>query len=230
MPEQSLLLTDLYELTMAAGYVRAGLADCTATFELSIRRLPKDRNFVLAAGLPQGVEFLLAACFEPDEIAYLRAQPQFARAPEEFFERLASFRFEGSVWAVPEGTPLFAGEPVMTVRAPLWQAQLAETYLLSTISFQTLIATKAARVAEAASGRAVVDLDDSHIAPAALPAAVRASQMANAVAVTAQAILPQSSAAEIAEFLGADQAVAWIGDISGSHNLADLLDKLGVEL
>jgi nicotinate phosphoribosyltransferase len=151
------LLTDLYELTMAAGYFRAGLADCTATFELSIRRLPKGRNFVLASGLPQAVEFLLGACFEPNEIAYVRSLPQFARAPEEFFERLASFRFEGSVWAVPEGTPLFAGEPVMTVHAPLWQAQLAETYLLSMISFQTLIATKAARVTEAAAGRAVVE-------------------------------------------------------------------------
>lgn len=151
------LLTDLYELTMTAGYFRAGLAGLAATFELSIRRLPKDRNFVIAAGLPQAVEFLLGSSFEPEEIAYLRSLAQFTHAPGEFFERLASFRFTGDVWAVPEGTPVFAGEPVMTVRAPLWQAQIAETYLLSMISFETLIATKAVRVAEAAAGRAVVE-------------------------------------------------------------------------
>lgn len=151
------LLTDLYELTMAAGYFLSGRAGDPATFELSFRRLPPHRNYVLAAGLPQAVEFLLGARFEPGEIDYLRTLPQFARAPEGFFSSLASYRFEGDLRAVPEGTPLFAGEPVLTVRGPLWQAQLAETWLLSMIGFQTLVASKAARVVEAAAGRAVVE-------------------------------------------------------------------------
>ncbi len=151
------LLTDLYELTMAAGYFENGLAARSATFELSIRRLPERREFVIAAGLPQAVEYLEGLSFDPVEIEYLHSVPQLAGAPASFFESLASFRFEGDVWAVPEGTPLFAGAPVMTVRGPLWQAQIAETYLLSTISFQTLVATKAARMVEAAAGRGVVE-------------------------------------------------------------------------
>jgi len=151
------LLTDLYELTMAAGYFETGLAARTSTFELSIRRLPENRDFVVAAGLPQAVEYIEGLSFDGAEIEYLRSVPQLAGAPASFFESLASFRFEGDVWAVPEGTPLFAGEPVMTVRGPLWQAQIAETYLLSMISFQTLIATKAARIVEAAAGRGVVE-------------------------------------------------------------------------
>jgi len=147
------LLTDLYELTMAAGYFETGLAARTATFELSIRRLPEHREFVIAAGLAQAIEYLEGLSFEAAEIDYLRSVPQLAGAPASFFESLASFRFEGDVRAVPEGTPLFAGEPVMTVRGRLWQAQIAETYLLAMISFQTLIATKAARMVEAAAGR-----------------------------------------------------------------------------
>ena len=151
------LLTDLYELTMAAGYFENGLADHRAAFDLSIRRLPKHRDFVLAAGLPQAVDYLLGLSFDAAEIAYLRSLPQLAGAPPEFFDRLASFRFEGDLCAVPEGTPLLAGEPVLTVRGPLWQAQIAETYLLSSLSFQTLIATKAARIVAAAAGRPVVE-------------------------------------------------------------------------
>ncbi len=151
------LLTDLYELTMAAGYFEAGLAARTATFELSIRRLPENREFVVAAGLPQAIEYLEGLSFNGAEIEYLRSVPQLAGAPASFFESLTSFHFEGDVWAVPEGTPLFAGEPVMTVRGPLWQTQIAETYLLAMISFQTLIATKAARIVEAAAGRGVVE-------------------------------------------------------------------------
>jgi nicotinate phosphoribosyltransferase len=151
------LLTDLYELTMAAGYFEAGLAGRTATFELSIRRLPKGRDFLIAAGLPQAVEYLRNLSFDASEIEYLRTVPQFAAVSSQFFAQLASFRFEGDVWAVPEGTPVFAGEPLMTVRGPLWQAQIAETYLLSMISFQSLIATKAALVVEAAEGRGVVE-------------------------------------------------------------------------
>lgn len=151
------LLTDLYELTMSAGYFEAGISQQVATFELSIRRLPSHRNFVIAAGLPQVVEYLLGFRFASEEIDYLRSLPQFARASASFFERLRDLRFTGDLFAVPEGTPLFAGEPVLNVRAPIIESQIPETYLLATIGFQTLIATKAARVAQAAGSRAVVE-------------------------------------------------------------------------
>jgi nicotinate phosphoribosyltransferase len=151
------LLTDLYELTMAAGYFEAGKTAERAVFELSIRRLPPHRKFVLAAGLPQAVDYLLNLAFAADEIAYLRALPQFQRVSPAFFDYLRDFRFTGDLFAVPEGTPLFAGEPMLTLRAPFVEAQIPETYLLSALSFQSLIATKAARCAESAAGRAVVE-------------------------------------------------------------------------
>jgi nicotinate phosphoribosyltransferase len=151
------LLTDLYELTMAAGYFAAGKTGEIATFEFTLRRLPPNRNFVLAAGLPQAVDYLLNLSFSADEVEYLRGLPQFSRAPAEFFEYLRTFRFTGDLFAALEGTPLFALEPVLSVRAPVIEAQIIETYLLSAISFQSLIATKAARLVEAAGGRSVVE-------------------------------------------------------------------------
>ncbi len=151
------LLTDFYELTMSAGYFAAGKASDIGTFELSIRRLPPNRNFVIAAGLAQVVEYLLNLRFRDDEIDYLRGLPQFATSRSEFFEHLRGLRFTGDLFAVPEGTPIFAGEPVLTVRAPLIEAQIAETYLLSSIGFQSLVATKAARIVETAAGRSVVE-------------------------------------------------------------------------
>lgn len=151
------LLTDLYELTMSAGYFAAGKAGETGTFELSIRRLPPNRNFVIAAGLEQVVEYLLKFSFSAEEIDYLRGLPQFASTPAEFFDYLGGLRFSGDLFAVPEGTPVFAGEPVLTVRAPLIEAQIVETYLLASIGFQSLVATKAARIVETAAGRSVVE-------------------------------------------------------------------------
>jgi nicotinate phosphoribosyltransferase len=151
------LLTDLYQLTMAAGFFEAGKAQETATFELFFRRLPRYRNFVLSAGLAQAIEYLQGLHFEPEELQYLRSLPQFQRTAPEFFEFLATLRFTGDVFAMPEGTPIFANEPFLTIRAPLVEAQLVETYLLATIGFQSLIATKAARMVEVAHGRAVVD-------------------------------------------------------------------------
>lgn len=142
---------------MAAGYYAAGKVQQKATFELSIRRLPAHRNFVIAAGLPQAIDYLLNLSFSGEEIDYLRGLPAFAGAASGFFDYLRDFRFTGDVFAVPEGTVLFAGEPMMTVRAPIIEAQIPETYLLSALTFQTLIATKAARVVEAAAGRAVVE-------------------------------------------------------------------------
>jgi len=155
------LLTDLYQLTMAAGYFEAGKAGERATFELFVRRLPHNRNFVLAAGLQQAVEYLLDLHFTSEEIAYLRTLPQFAHTSEAFFDMLARLRFTGDLFAVAEGTPLFPGEPFLTLRAPLVEAQIPETYLLSTLGFQSMIATKAARVVKAALGRDVVEFRHS---------------------------------------------------------------------
>ncbi len=112
---------------------------------------------MLAAGLQQAVDYLLNLRFRPEEISYLRSLPHFAHTSTAFFDMLAELRFTGDLFAVPEGTPLFAGEPFLTLRAPIVEAQIPETYLLSTIGFQTMIATKAARVVRAARGRSVVE-------------------------------------------------------------------------
>jgi nicotinate phosphoribosyltransferase len=146
------LLTDLYELTMAAGYFGAGKQNDTGTFEFSIRRLPRGREFVVAAGLHRAVEYLLNLSFDTDEIGYLRGLDNFRTVTEDFWDYLASFRFTGDVFAVPEGTLLFEGQPVMNIRAPLIEGQIPETYLLSAITFETLIATKAARIVHASGG------------------------------------------------------------------------------
>jgi nicotinate phosphoribosyltransferase len=151
------LLTDLYELTMAAGYHAHGLADRRATFELWVRRLPACRNFLVAAGLEQAVNYLLHLSFSPEQIDYLRDHPAFRAVPADWFDGLAGFRFAGDVWAVPEGAVVFPGEPLLRVTAPLAQAQVVETYLLTTLTAQTVVASKAARVTTAAGGRAVFD-------------------------------------------------------------------------
>ena len=142
---------------MAAGYHAAGKQAEIATFELFVRRLPAGREYLIAAGLTQAIEYLEQLRLSADEIAYLRTLPQFARASEEFWSYLRELRFTGSVFAMREGTVFHEGEPVLTVRAPIIEAQLVETYLLAMISFQSLIATKAALVVRAAQGRAVVE-------------------------------------------------------------------------
>ena len=151
------LYTDLYQLTMAAGYWMAGKTGETATFELFVRRLPPHRDYLVVCGLEQAIEYLTGLRFLDREIAYLKTLPQFEQAPAGFWDYLAEFRFTGDLFAVPEGTVLFAGEPILTVRAPLIEAQIPETYLLSTIGFQTVIASKAARILTAAAGRDVVE-------------------------------------------------------------------------
>src|SRR5215208_6813395 len=151
------LLTDLYELTMAAGYFEAGKTDEKATFELTFRRLPERRNFILVAGIPQVVDYLLNLRFTDDEVEYLRKLPQFRLVSTPFWDYLRFFRFTGDLFAMPEGTPVFPNEPVAIVRAPVIEAQIPETYSLSAIAFQSMIATKACRCAEAAAGRPVVE-------------------------------------------------------------------------
>src|SRR5262252_9259442 len=121
------LLTDLYELTMAAGYFETGKVDEKATFELVFRRLPPNRNFLITAGLHRAVEYLQNLSFADDEIEYLRGLPQFAKASRSFFDYLRTFRFTGDLFAMPEGTPVFPGEPVLIIRAPIIEAQIPET-------------------------------------------------------------------------------------------------------
>jgi nicotinate phosphoribosyltransferase len=156
MRPHSGLLTDLYELTMAAGYLQTRF-EARATFELFVRHLPPHRNYLVAAGLEQGLEFLENVCFTPEEIGYLRHHPVLRHVHDDFFESLARFRFTGDVWAIPEGTLVFAGEPMMRVTAPIAEGQVMETYLLSVLSYQTMIASKAARLFTAASGRPIVE-------------------------------------------------------------------------
>jgi nicotinate phosphoribosyltransferase len=156
MREHSGLLTDLYELTMAAGYLQTRF-EARATFELFVRHLPPRRNYLVAAGLEQALQFLENVHFTADEIAYLRRHPVFRNIRDEFFDYLAKFRFTGDVWAMPEGTLLFPGEPMLRVVAPIIEGQIMETYLLATLSYQTMIASKAARVVTAAQGRQIVE-------------------------------------------------------------------------
>ncbi len=156
-PESLALLTDLYELTMAAGYFAAGKHQEVGTFELTVRRLPRNRDFVVVAGLHRAIDYLLNLKFEPAEIAYLRGLPNFRNAPAGFWDYLADFRFTGTMFAVPEGTVVYEGQPILNIRAPLCEGQIPETYLLSALTFETLVASKAARVAHAAQGRDVVE-------------------------------------------------------------------------
>jgi nicotinate phosphoribosyltransferase len=151
------LLTDLYELTMAAGYFAANKHEETATFELSIRRLPRNRDFVIAAGLHRAVDYLMNLRFTANEIAYLRGLPSLRHAEPGFWDYLETFQFTGDVFAVPEGTVLYEGQPVMNVRAPLMKGQIPETYLLAAIGYETLVATKAARIVHAAEGREIIE-------------------------------------------------------------------------
>jgi len=152
----SALVADLYELTMAAAYFEEAFT-ANATFELFVRSLPPERGFLVAAGLEQALDFLEQVHFEDDEIAYLRRQPVFGHINTGFFEYLKEFRFTGEAWAVPEGTPVFGEEPLLRVTAPIMEAQMVETFLLSTLTFQTMIASKAARVVDAADRRPVVE-------------------------------------------------------------------------
>ncbi|MFP4055895.1 MAG: nicotinate phosphoribosyltransferase [Candidatus Brocadiia bacterium] len=154
--ENMALATDLYEVTMAAGYLQADMNQ-QASFELFVRSLPAHRSFLLVAGLEQVVHYVRNLHFSAEAIDYLRSQPVFESVSDGFFDYLRELRFRGSVDAMPEGTVAFADEPLLRVTAPMADAQIVETYLLSTINFQTMVATKAARVVEAAEGRGVVD-------------------------------------------------------------------------
>ena len=148
------MLCDFYELTMGNGYFRNGYGDRITYFDLFFRQVPDGGGFAIAAGLEQVVDYITNLHFDDDDIAYLRSRNIFC---EEFLDYLRHFKFTGDIWAVPEGTPVFPREPLITVRAPAIQAQLVETYLLLAMNHQSLIATKASRIVRAAKGRAVME-------------------------------------------------------------------------
>ncbi len=148
------LLCDFYELTMANGYFELGKGDEIAYFDVFFRKVPDGGGFAIAAGLEQVIEYIRNLKFTPDDIEFLRSKGIFS---EGFLAYLSDFRFTGDIFAVPEGTPIFPGEPIMTVRAPSIEAQFIETFVLLCLNHQSLIATKANRVVRAAQGRPVME-------------------------------------------------------------------------
>ncbi len=148
------LLCDFYELTMGNGYFAHGFHDKTTYFDLYFRQVPDGGGFAIAAGLQQLIEYIQNLHFDQEDIAFLRDKNMFSPG---FLQYLADFRFSGDIYAIPEGTPVFPGEPLVIVKAPALQAQLIETYSLLTLNHQSLIATKANRIVRAAKGRAVLE-------------------------------------------------------------------------
>jgi nicotinate phosphoribosyltransferase len=148
------MLTDFYEITMANGYFLEGFKDTVCYFDMFFRKLPDNGGFAIMAGVEQLVEYLKGLHFSPEDIAYLSGRNMFS---EEFLDYLRNFKFSCDVWAIPEGTPIFPGEPIVTVRGPVIQAQFIETMVLLCINHQSLIATKANRIVRASQGRAVME-------------------------------------------------------------------------
>ena len=148
------MLCDFYQLTMANGYFQSGKKDQICYFDVFFRSVPDGGGFAIAAGLEQVIEYIQDLRFDEEDIAYLRSRNCFS---EEFLSYLKGFRFTGDIWAVPEGTPVFPREPILTVRAPAIQAQFVETFLLLTLNHQSLIATKSNRIVRAAEGRPVAE-------------------------------------------------------------------------
>ena len=148
------LLCDFYELTMANGYFELGKADEISYFDVFFRKVPDGGGFAIAAGLEQVIDYVKNLKFTEEDIAFLRSKKLFS---EEFLDYLRTFRFTGDIYAVPEGTPVFPGEPIMTICAPSVEAQFIETYVLLALNHQSLIATKANRIVRAAQGRPVME-------------------------------------------------------------------------
>ncbi len=152
--ENFTLLTDFYEFTMANGFFAEGYADKIAYFDMFFRKVPDDGGFAIMAGVEQLIEYLENLKFTDEDIEYLKSKKVFN---DGFLEYLKNFRFECDVWAIPEGTPIFPGEPIVIVKGPAVQAQFIETMVLLTINYQSLIATKANRIVRAADGRGVME-------------------------------------------------------------------------
>ena len=137
------MLCDFYQLTMANGYFKNGMKDQICYFDMFYRSVPDKGGFAIAAGLAQVIDYIQTLTFDDEDIEYLRSKNLF---DEEFLDYLRNFKFTGDIWAVPEGTPVFPNEPILTVRAPAIQAQFVETFILLTINHQSLIATKSNRI------------------------------------------------------------------------------------
>ncbi len=148
------MLCDFYELTMGNGYLEMGFDQKIAYFDVFFRNVPDGGGFAIAAGLEQVVEYIQQLHFSEDDIEFLKSKNIFS---EKFLDYLRNFHFSGDIYAVREGTPIFPGEPILTVRAPALEAQLVETYVLLALNHQTMIATKASRIVRAAQGRAVLE-------------------------------------------------------------------------
>ena len=148
------MLCDFYELTMSNGYFKNGFYKKNVYFDLFFRKVPDNGGFAIAAGLEQVIDYIKNLHFSETDIEYLREKGIF---DEEFLKYLSNFKFTGDIYAIPEGTPIFPNEPIITVKAPAIEAQLIETFLLLTINHQTLIATKANRIVRAAQGRTVLE-------------------------------------------------------------------------
>ena len=152
--ENMAMLCDFYEFTMSNGYFKNGFYRRTVYFDVFFRKVPDNGGFAIAAGLEQVIEYIKELHFDEEDIAYLRSKGIF---DEGFLAYLRDFKFSGDIYAVPEGTPVFPNEPIMTVKAPAIEAQIIETFVLLTLNHQTLIATKANRIVRAAQGRAVLE-------------------------------------------------------------------------
>ncbi len=223
------LETDLYELIMAASYLRRGMLE-PATFSLYVRNLPPQRGFLVAAGLEPCLRFLEALAFEPEDLTYLETIGFDARAIEAFGE----LRFAGDVWAVPEGRIVYRDEPILEVTAPLPVAQLVETFLLNTITTQTTIASKAARYVLAAGGRQLVDFAmrrthgmDAGIAAARASAIVGFAATSNVEAARKLGLVPAGTMAHsyVEAFPSErDAFLAFAEDLPGRGTLTFLID------
>lgn len=176
------LSTDFYELTMAAAYFKSDQRKTRAIFELFVRKLPRNRSYMVAAGLEQALEYLNNLRFDEKEISFLKSNKSFSKLGKDFFKYLKNFKFTGDVWAVPEGSILFPNEPILRVEGPIIEAQIVETFLLSVINFQSLIATKASRITDIAGRKGIVEFGSrrAHGPQAALLAA-RASYIGGCV-------------------------------------------------
>lgn len=148
------LITDFYEFTMSNGFFNNDMQNTIAYFDVFFRQIPDKGGYVIVAGLEQIIEYIKNLKFYEDEIEFLRKTKKFS---EEFLKYLLNFKFSGSIWAVPEGTVVFPTEPLITVKAPLIEAQLLETFILLILNHQSLIATKSSRIVSSAKGRPVME-------------------------------------------------------------------------
>ena len=148
------LVTDFYELTMSSGFFNNNMKDNMSYFDVFFRQVPDKGGYAIVAGLEQIIEYVKNLKFYKEEIDFLRKTKKFS---EEFLEYLLNFKFSGSIWAIPEGTVVFPSEPLITVKAPLIEAQLLETFILLILNHQSLIATKSSRIVASAKGRPVME-------------------------------------------------------------------------